>query len=415
VQPLGHFPIILKLIVIALSATPLVSTVLGSSLIFGRQPGNDFAVFYNAGHALMDHVNPYLPHAPTQAIPLQLKDRLGPYCYPPQFSSIIIGFALLPYNIARSLFDALNLAAIAIVAWTATLFLWPGRRLTTAAAMKGVRTTTTVPDWRRHWWIIVAIMLVQPMTSYTFWLGQTTICIFAALFLAWWFEMRGDWLRGGGLLGIATCNPPLVILPIAWLVCDRRFKTLIVGVVTALAMSFPVLYILGPLNAFHAWYKALSSCNDFRVNVPGHPEVFGIQSLLAAAGLPVADLTLIGTAFAIVIWFFRSRLTDTETLALLVVVGLLTVFAHTYTLAGLIITVPVLCRHMDRKRWVVPVALWLGFLIMMPRRLLRGLGAFDVLLHWRVPVVIGLGLMIIVLVVLRERDKCCQRAMLSIS
>jgi hypothetical protein len=177
-------------------------------------------------------------------------------------------------------------------------------------------------------------MLAQPMTSYTFWLGQTSILIFAALFLAWWFEMRGNWLRGGGLLGIATCNPPLVLLPIVWLIFDRRFKTLIVGAVTALAMSFPVLYLLGPLNAFHAWYKALFACHVFRVNIPGHPEVFGIQSLLAAAGLPAVDLTLIGILFAVVIWFFRSRLTDTETLALLVVVSLLTVYAHTYSLVG---------------------------------------------------------------------------------
>jgi hypothetical protein len=66
---------------------------------------------------------------------------------------------------------------------------------------------------------------------------------------------------------------------------------------------------------------------------------------------------------------------------------------------------------MDRNRWVVPVALWLGGLIMMPRRLLRGLDVFDVLLHWRVPLVIALGVMITVLVVLRERDKCGQRAM----
>jgi hypothetical protein len=93
----------------------------------------------------------------------------------------------------------------------------------------------------------------QPMTSYTLWLGQTTIIIFAALFFAWGFEMRGDWLLGGGLLGVASCNPLLVLLAIVWRLCDRRFKTLIVGLATALAMSIPAIYILlGPLNAFHS-------------------------------------------------------------------------------------------------------------------------------------------------------------------
>jgi hypothetical protein len=406
VQLLQYSSISLKLIVIGLAATPLVLTGLGSSVIFGGQPGNDFAVFYNAGHLLLDQANPYLPHAPTQAVPLELKDRLGPYCYPPQFSSIIIAFALLPYNVARSFFDALNLGAIALLAWTTTLFLWPGRRLATVSLARGPQAAASFADWRRHWWIVVAIMLSQPMTSYTLWLGQTTICIFAALFLAWWFEMRGDWLRAGGLLGIATCNPPLVVLPIVWLLCDRRLKTLIVGLLTALAMSFPAVYVLGPLNAFHAWYKGLLSCNVFGANIPGHPEVFGIQSFFAAAGLPVGDLTLIGIACAIVMWFFRSRLTETETLALLVVAGLLTVFAHTYTLVGLIIAVPILCKHMDRRHWVVPVALSLGCLILMPRRLVHVLGLPDLLLHWRVPLVLGLALMMIVLVVLREREKC---------
>jgi hypothetical protein len=151
------------------------------------------------------------------------------------------------------------------------------------------------------------------------------------------------------------------------------------------------------------------------VNRPGHPEVFGIQSLLAAAGLPLVNLTMMGIALAVVIWFFRHRLTDGETLALLVVVGLLTMFAHTYTLAGLIITVPVLCRHIDRRGWVAPVALCLGCLIIMPRRLLHGLGLFDLLLHWRVPLVVGLALMIIVLVVLRERGKCGEPAMARLS
>jgi hypothetical protein len=68
--------------------------------------------------------------------------------------------------------------------------------------------------------------------------------------------------------------------------------------------------------------------------------------------------------------------------------------------------VPVLFRHMDARPWVAPVALWLGCLIMMPRRLLQGLGVPFIMQHWRVPLVLGLVLLIIILVVLRERAKC---------
>jgi hypothetical protein len=49
----------------------------------------------------------------------------------------------------------------------------------------------------------------------------------------------------------------------------------------------------------------------------------GIRNFLAAAGIPAVDVTMLGIGFAIVIWFFRSRLTDAETLALLVLAGVL--------------------------------------------------------------------------------------------
>ena len=117
------------------------------------------------------------------------------------------------------------------------------------------------------------------------------------------------------------------------------------------------------------------------------------------------DLTAIGIVCAVVIWFFRSRLTDAETLALLVLAGLLTVPVHTHSLVGLILIVPVLLRHMDQKRWVVPLALGFGALILLPRRLLETmLGPMPpVFLQLRVPGALGLGLMIIALIVLRER------------
>jgi hypothetical protein len=120
----------------------------------------------------------------------------------------------------------------------------------------------------------------------------------------------------------------------------------------------------------------------------------------------VFDLTAIGIVCAVVIWFFRSRLTDAETLALLVLAGLLTVPAHTHSLVGLILIVPVLLRHMDQKRWVVPLALGFGALILLPRRLLETmLGPMPpVFLQLRVPGALGLGLMIIALIVLRERE-----------
>jgi hypothetical protein len=60
---------------------------------------------------------------------------------------------------------------------------------------------------------------------------------------------------------------------------------------------------------------------------------------------------------------------------------------------------------MDQKRWVVPLALGFGALILLPRRLLETmLGPMPpVFLQLRVPGALGLGLMIIALIVLRER------------
>jgi len=139
----------------------------------------------------------------------------------------------------------------------------------------------------------------------------------------------------------------------------------------------------------------------------------GIRSLLVAAGVPTIDLTILGIAFAVVIWFFRSYLTDAETFALLVLGGLLTLNAHTYTLVGLIISVPVLCTHADEKRWVAAAGICLGVLLFFPRRVLRELVQPDLLpeiltksyLHWRVPVVLGIALLIVIAVAVRERGQ----------
>jgi hypothetical protein len=170
-------------------------------------------------------------------------------------------------------------------------------------------------------------------------------------------------------------------------------------------MSAPMFYVLNPLGAFQSWFNALSIYQLNDANLPGYKEFFGIRSMLAAAGVPLIDLTIVGIVFALVIWFFRSRLTDVETLALLVIAGLLTGHGRTFALIGLIVTVPVLCTHADQRRWVVPAGLWLGVFMMVPRRFHRELVLPDVFLHWRVIVVLALALVIIVLVVLRERDR----------
>jgi hypothetical protein len=80
--------------------------------------------------------------------------------------------------------------------------------------------------------------------------------------------------------------------------------------------------------------------------------------------------------------------------------------AHNPSLVGLILTVPVLLRYMDERSWVAPISLGLGALIVLPRRLLRNLGSMPgIVFQWRVLVVFALGLLIIALVVLRERRK----------
>jgi hypothetical protein len=47
----------------------------------------------NAGRLLLDGVNPYVSQVPTKEVPAKVRDRMGPYAYPPQFSSITISFA----------------------------------------------------------------------------------------------------------------------------------------------------------------------------------------------------------------------------------------------------------------------------------------------------------------------------------
>jgi Glycosyltransferase family 87 len=405
---------VLKLLLVGLGLIYLFWTAFGSSVYGGGGRGHDFAVFYNAGRLLLDGTNPYARQT-TEAVPVKFRDRLGRYgvyAYPPQFSSITLSLGSLAFNAALSLFDALNLVFTALLAWGVTLLVWPGRRLVAGTLEKGFQDADYRACWWRQWWIIATILLFAPFTSYTLWLGQTTIIIFALLVWAWWFELRGHWLPAGLLLGVATCNPPLVLLPIVWLLCDRRFKPLLVGLVTALVLSIPVFWVVGPLNAFYSWYEALSLYSVTGGNTPGSRDAFGIRSFVfAASRVTLPDLTVLGVACAVVIWFCRSRLTDAETLALLVLAGLLTTNAHPQTLVGLILTVPALIRHFEHRRWVLFATLVLGALVLLPRRLLEKLGSMPhVVLQWRVLVVLALGSMIIALIALRERHERISRA-----
>jgi hypothetical protein len=120
--------------------------VLGSGALSVRE-GQDFAVLYNAGRLLLDGVNPYLLNVPRLAAPVEFDGIMGPYAYPPQFSSVIIASALMPYNVARFVFDVLNVAAIGFVAIGTTLLGGTAERVEHPMSALALVTTLLLALW----------------------------------------------------------------------------------------------------------------------------------------------------------------------------------------------------------------------------------------------------------------------------
>lgn len=344
--------------------------IFGISL--GSRSNYDFAVMYAAGRAWLARANPYNQAELIASVPgEQLVDTESAFAYPPQSAAFFVPAALLDFRSAKLLWLLLNIAAIAAIAGMTA----------EAAKTHGDDTRTMVGSVA-----LVAFVIGNPFTSHTLWQGQTSLVALAAAMAGWRFDMKNKHIVAGVLLGIASLKPQVCLLPVIWLLLERRWRTLAAASATAACMSVYPILLQGPIGALDAWRAGLLAYRGVAANSPGFEYLGNLQSLLAKAGLPAPDLTLLAVGFTAMLWFLRKNIHADAIFGLLMAAAVLFMNVHVMDYVWLIPTVTWawLYSHGSRWRWVV-VAL-VGLLV-LPLRSVRALH-IPVLMHWRSVVIL---------------------------
>ncbi|HPC81801.1 MAG TPA: glycosyltransferase family 87 protein [Thermoanaerobaculaceae bacterium] len=389
----------------ALAGPAVLAAALGALLIFGvagigrgSSPWQtDLDYFWVAGRLWAAGDNPYVPETFTAEMQRvgRTIDRTA-LSYPPQFAPLAMLLGSLPLPAARWLAVAIGLASLGTLAWLAV-------RLVAGA------TGSPVADLAATRWLLPALVLGSPFAAHLLWIGQVTPLAIALLVGGWVEVRRGREVWGGVLLGLATFKPHLALLPLFWLLLERRAKALAVAAGVSAACAVPGLGLEHPLGVLGLWLRAVPTYQADAANRLGGEFVVGIPSALAAVGVPMPPLwtlPLLGVLLTAGLWLFRRRLDEDDVLAWLVLVQCLGVWVHSNDLVMLVPVAAALWRRLAvRQELWLPGAAGLAALY-FPQRIVRAAG-WLLLHHWRTLVV---ALAALALARLARRDPPAQRA-----
>jgi len=296
--------------------------------------------------------------------------------YPPQSSSLFVLLALFSPSGGGAVWTLLNLASLAALAWLCAV---PFRRPPAA------------PDaepWIDPRWLIAALVVGNPFPSHVLWKGGSSLVAAALLAGAWACAERDRWKLGGLLLGLATFKPQLALLPILWLLLERRWKILAAGFVAALLFSLPAFRANGVVGAYMEWLGGMK----YAVQQKGGAALseMELRRFLGIVGLPLPDLLLLAPVAAVGLWMARARIVIPDRFPLLIGIAFQFIYLHDGDLVTLSPIIPAYYRHLAGRprRWTL-LALALAAIVCFPQRLLRRPG-IELLPFIRIPAVTAL-------------------------
>ncbi|MDY6939817.1 MAG: glycosyltransferase family 87 protein [Cyanobacteriota bacterium] len=366
---------------------------------------HDLTQFYTAGKLLLDGKSPYDPRA--FAIEFQEVIRSIPdyrflsnfqysFLYPPQVGLFCMFFALFDYHGAIIAVDVMHLAIVAFLAIVSTWFV-------TRAQV--TRPASTMPISK---WLIPFLIIGNPFSAHLVWLGGMTFLPGVATIGGWYFAARDRAWLGGLILGFATIKPQLAILPVFWLLLERRWKVLGAMSLSSAGLAAYVLVLLGPIDTIRQWLLSavLFETVPTAANRLGSREIMGIPSLLAALEIEVPG-RLILLAFALVItfilWLMRKRFCPDDILGLLLSIQAMVVYGRHTEIVLLTPLLTSLWLH-GAHRKVLCVAMAVAIpLLFLPQRFVIPLDV-PVLIHWRT-VIITLATIVLAILSLQQANR----------
>lgn len=374
---------LLALSVVALACFGVLGVGRGNSI-----PQSDFDFFYAGGRCWRSGDSPYRRELLQRSIQeiVVLEDAGFPY--PPQSASVYVPFAFFPHPIARRLWLLLALASAGVIAWICAGLL--------GQPPSGRPSGPGVPL------LVAGLILGCPFTAHAAWLGGS--CLLAAAFLiaSWTCLERGRAVLGGILLGLATFKPQMALLPVLWLILERRWKVLAVGAGTALLMAVPAMVVSGPAGAFVEWLNALSYSSQ-RKTLDGYWTQMGLDRFLRSLGLVVPDLLPLAVLSTVALWLIRKRIDPRDVFPLLMGIAFQFIYLHDTDLVTLYPIVPAFARHLRGRPRALGVAGLLAAVVCFPTRYIRSFD-FEVPAFLRIPALLGLVVWLLLLSMRKARE-----------
>lgn len=221
-------------------------------------PLRDLHLYLAAGSAAAAGASPYLG-APLDAVP---DANHQPFVYPPPAIPLFRLLEDLPLVVAQGIWVAALLAAAVGALW-----------------LLGVRGR----------WLVV--MLGWPAIAVGVSVGNVAIFLF--LMLAAGF-------RAGALLVVGGLIKPQAAILALWLVRQRRWRSIAIGLAIVVALVLVTL----PLTGLQAWFDWAASLGHFQATTDRFPAMKG-QSLTRS--LPVAVAVLAGVVAVVLAFLGRGR------------------------------------------------------------------------------------------------------------
>ena len=360
----------------------VVKGIIGVGLSQSMASNVDTKYLYVAGLSWLEGLNAYDPEVASR---LGADVSRGGFFYPPQIAPLCLLLAAFPWAKAKVVMTLLNVFSAGVLAFFCVL-------LVKRPKVKMLKVPGSSP-----WWFIPAIVISNPLTINVLWLGQTTLIAAAALVSGWYYAYRDRWVLSGILIAISSIKPQLSLLVILWLLLERRWQLLAVAAGTTLIFSLVPMAISGPIEVFFHWFASLVQHKKVFSNVLGSGAVFSIQDILYAAGIQVPQLFPLGIILTGLLWWYRSRLIIDDVIGILLAISLLFGLAHHYDLVALAPMLAAFWRHVHNRPGAALVAIALMLAMLFPRAYLMTFVHNELLLQYRVPLLLGATIWLLVM------------------
>lgn len=320
----------------------------------GRNPEYrqvDMSYLYTAGTVWLEGKNPYDVDTfqdVRKSLGFNKEELRYGFAYPPQISSLCIFLARFSFSEAIIIINVLNILALSLLCYC-------------CSEMLGERGDK---------WILLSILIGNPITAHVFWLGQISLIVSAAIAALWLLKDRQ--LMGACLFAaIASMKPQLSFFVLLWLFVEKRFNLFVLAASFIFILSLPTLWATDPITTLQTWYSSLFQVKEIAESNPYTKNlIFNLESSFRSIGYEIPYLWIAAFLFLSILFALKKRYSELDILALIALITSLFMYLHDYDLVMLAPVVAACIFYKGDKyfKWFTLVAL---FSFYVPQRFLR--------------------------------------------